>query len=863
MVAPSDVEVLPDVDEPAANALPAAEPAPLAAMEKEEARAVALAAARAAASRVTPAQREHAIAQAAAAAYAAQRDTSAAAAAGRGSAEQEAAQPLGSASGGGGGGGGGGGVPAAAAAREASTYSEPEWSGAPQGVEYALEVMKGGQILERRDVHAKASYSFGRSPACDFPMEHPTISRMHAVLQFRGADGAAFVYDAGSVHGTFLNKRRIKARVHAPLSVGDLLKFGGSSRMYLFCGPAELMPEEGLTRKQKQQLAAMEAKEARREREAQVAKAQMDSALARGVSWGFGEDAVVEPEDVDAASKVDWRAYSDTHGLTDKQQKLATKVRKRELRISNLQTEMERIKAKQGKMDELSAGQASTLARNEAAIDKATEELEELEEALCESIAESIRGRRAAAEKQPGAKKKKRRRVDPEEEAAERASSGDDEFYDRTADGRAKKLRAKDAPALDAASLYGRKEALLGERAKLSEALRREEASAAALAASSGPPGLVTGLAPGPEAPAAAASAEADPAAAGIDPVTDPGGPGGAERPAAVADRAGGAAAAGAAGGERVAEHGSGAAGGASAQAPDADALDAYMSAVRTQIELDKVSVLRREIDALDVQVAEAERMLKLADPENYFRAGTRAAEAAKQKGILALQAERQRRTAEALARQAAKERSSALVAPETEGAEEVPLPSAAPGAPRMRPANSPAAASAAQAGTAAPPGAAPAAAAPAPTAPVAATAPPAEALHRLEATAAPRDAAEAAETPGFGLEVRKRPDAPLGAKNKGKARVSGLLSREEVTARAAAAKAAAGVTSGGAADPKLGGAASAEAQLAADLALLQGSGREGADLERGEPRDEGGPWQPPKGQKGDGRTSLNDVLGY
>lgn len=45
-----------------------------------------------------------------------------------------------------------------------------------------------------------------------------------------------------------------------------------------------------------------------------------------------------------AAAQVDWRAYQETHGLTEKQQKLATKVRKRELRIANLQTEMERIK---------------------------------------------------------------------------------------------------------------------------------------------------------------------------------------------------------------------------------------------------------------------------------------------------------------------------------------------------------------------------------------------------------------------------------------------------------------------------------------------------------------------------------------
>jgi hypothetical protein len=37
-------------------------------------------------------------------------------------------------------------------------------------------------------------------------------------------------------------------------------------------------------------------------REAQVAKAQMDSARAGGVSWGFGEDAVAEPEDAGAAA---------------------------------------------------------------------------------------------------------------------------------------------------------------------------------------------------------------------------------------------------------------------------------------------------------------------------------------------------------------------------------------------------------------------------------------------------------------------------------------------------------------------------------------------------------------------------------
>jgi hypothetical protein len=47
--------------------------------------------------------------------------------------------------------------------------------------------------------------------------------------------------------------------VYVPLRVGDILKFGQSSRLYVFQGPAELMPEEGLSRAEKQQLKQLEA----------------------------------------------------------------------------------------------------------------------------------------------------------------------------------------------------------------------------------------------------------------------------------------------------------------------------------------------------------------------------------------------------------------------------------------------------------------------------------------------------------------------------------------------------------------------------------------------------------------------------
>ncbi len=40
--------------------------------------------------------------------------------------------------------------------------------------------------------------------------------------------------------------------------VGDMIKFGLSTRLYLFNGPEELRPEEGLSKLQKKQLAVLE-----------------------------------------------------------------------------------------------------------------------------------------------------------------------------------------------------------------------------------------------------------------------------------------------------------------------------------------------------------------------------------------------------------------------------------------------------------------------------------------------------------------------------------------------------------------------------------------------------------------------------
>ena len=110
-------------------------------------------------------------------------------------------------------------------------------------------------IAQSIEMTGRPWFSFGRSASCEVVIEHPSSSRVHAVVQFRQTDSRPFVFDCGSTDGTFLNKKQLKAQEYTPLAVGDQLKFGQSTRMYILAGPAELMPEEGPSLKERKELA--------------------------------------------------------------------------------------------------------------------------------------------------------------------------------------------------------------------------------------------------------------------------------------------------------------------------------------------------------------------------------------------------------------------------------------------------------------------------------------------------------------------------------------------------------------------------------------------------------------------------------
>ncbi|BHF72333.1 Smad nuclear-interacting protein 1 [Sparganum proliferum] len=62
-------------------------------------------------------------------------------------------------------------------------------------------------------IHRQSGYLIGRDRnIADIPMDHPSISKQHAVLQFRYGQTRLYVIDLESANGTFLNNKKIEPR---------------------------------------------------------------------------------------------------------------------------------------------------------------------------------------------------------------------------------------------------------------------------------------------------------------------------------------------------------------------------------------------------------------------------------------------------------------------------------------------------------------------------------------------------------------------------------------------------------------------------------------------------------------------------
>ncbi|XP_022335105.1 kanadaptin-like [Crassostrea virginica] len=188
--------------------------------------------------------------------------------------------------------------------RIAIPYKEPSWGGVCEE-DYKFEVLKNGTIIDTIKLD-KSFFVFGRLPSCDVPMEHPSLSRHHAVVQFcriqtNDQEKGWYLYDLDSTHGTWINKNKVYPKKYYRIRVGHVLKFGGSTRLHILQGPEEdreeesnLSLEEMKQQREKQKREAeflRQAELAEEERKIQELKAKEE---ARGCSWGMGDDAQEE-----------------------------------------------------------------------------------------------------------------------------------------------------------------------------------------------------------------------------------------------------------------------------------------------------------------------------------------------------------------------------------------------------------------------------------------------------------------------------------------------------------------------------------------------------------------------------------------
>ena len=123
-------------------------------------------------------------------------------------------------------------------------YSQPEEARKPK-TKWRLYVFKGNEELPILYVHRQSAYLLGRDrKVADIPLDHPSCSKQHAVLQYRlipftrqnGSQGkkvTPYIVDLNSANGTFVNNQKIESQKYVELLEKDVLKFGFSSREYV------------------------------------------------------------------------------------------------------------------------------------------------------------------------------------------------------------------------------------------------------------------------------------------------------------------------------------------------------------------------------------------------------------------------------------------------------------------------------------------------------------------------------------------------------------------------------------------------------------------------------------------------------
>ncbi|KAH8114378.1 SMAD/FHA domain-containing protein [Phellopilus nigrolimitatus] len=126
-------------------------------------------------------------------------------------------------------------------------YNEPAEARKPP-VGWRLYVFKErSKLVHLLHIHRQSCYLIGRDKAVvDIYIEHPSCSKQHAVIQHRqvqqkddigvikgGGQLRPFIIDLESTNGTHVNDEAIPVSRYYELKMGDIIKFGQSTREYV------------------------------------------------------------------------------------------------------------------------------------------------------------------------------------------------------------------------------------------------------------------------------------------------------------------------------------------------------------------------------------------------------------------------------------------------------------------------------------------------------------------------------------------------------------------------------------------------------------------------------------------------------
>lgn len=124
-------------------------------------------------------------------------------------------------------------------------HEPPEACKPPDKDDWKLFVFKGSDIIETIDLSARSCWLIGRELAVvDLAAEHPSISKQHAVIQFKASEKMngfgdkirkvkPYLIDLDSANGTTMNKDPVDKSRYVELMDKDMIQFGHSTREYV------------------------------------------------------------------------------------------------------------------------------------------------------------------------------------------------------------------------------------------------------------------------------------------------------------------------------------------------------------------------------------------------------------------------------------------------------------------------------------------------------------------------------------------------------------------------------------------------------------------------------------------------------